>query len=288
MKKILGIVVLGFLLSGNAYASCRSEGLNWSWYFNQNNTAAHFDFSNTGNKNFYIDKLVLYSATQDIVASRGTRIHIKPYGKFNTEGSWGIGLQDINVQYIKTGSISCIATTEKKALEKKNEGWFGTKKKKGWFRWWYIPIALVALGIISEIIKTSQETAKKSNTKLGTRKRKEDSTSASSGGENFFADVWEGKKSLGETFWLYFFVINGIISFGAGSLAVSNDNNIFILAAVASNIWAGIGVWNSSTNYQLKKIKEKQPHGWAYAAKVAVVLNFIVMISQAGLLLSAS
>ena len=133
--------------------------------------------------------------------------------------------------------------------------------------------------------KNNEETKKSSNKKID---KENPPTISEQALFNFISKVWSGRETLPTTFWLCFFAINGIISFGAGYLAVSNDNNIFTLAAVASNIWAGVGVWNSSTNYQLKKIKEKQPHGWAYAAKVAVVLNFIIIISQAGLLLSAS
>ena len=83
---------------------------------------------------------------------------------------------------------------------------------------------------------------------------------------------------------LFDMAINGIISFGAGFLAEMNDNNIFLLSALLSNIWAGVGTWNSSTNYQLQKIKAKQPYGWAYGAKIVIVLNFLTMAGQAILL----
>ena len=63
-----------------------------------------------------------------------------------------------------------------------------------------------------------------------------------------------------------------------------NDNDIFLIAALLSNIWAGVGTWNSSTNYQLQKIKAKQPYGWAYAAKVLIVLNFLTIAGQTILL----
>ena len=105
-----------------------------------------------------------------------------------------------------------------------------------------------------------------------------------SNNDNLIEDVWEGRKPLGESFWLYYFVINGIISVGAGYLADANDNNIFLIAALISNIWAGVGTWNSSTNYQLQKIKAKQPYGWAYGAKILIVLNFLTIGGQAILL----
>ena len=39
-------------------------------------------------------------------------------------------------------------------------------------------------------------------------------------------------------------------------------------------------MWNSSTNYQAAKLKLKQSYGWAYAAKIAIVLNFLLLTSQ--------
>jgi hypothetical protein len=133
--------------------------------------------------------------------------------------------------------------------------------------------------------KNNEETKKSSNKKID---KENPPTISEQALLNFISKVWSGRETLPLTFWLCFIVINGIISVGSGYLAESNDNNIFLLAAIAANIWAGVGVWNSSTNYQAAKLKLKQSYGWAYAAKVAVVLNFIIIISQAGLLLSAS
>jgi hypothetical protein len=174
VKKTLGFILLIVLYAGNVNANCKSEGLDWSWYINNAKTAAYFDFSNTTGKNFYINKLVLYSTSNEIVANRGTRIHIKPYGKFNTEGSYGISLRDINIQYIATGSIYCEVTTAAKANKKKNAGYnLGTKKKSG-FEWWYllfIPIVLAVIGGISEQVdKSKTEKKKNKGTHLGIKK----------------------------------------------------------------------------------------------------------------------
>ena len=125
--------------------------------------------------------------------------------------------------------------------------------------------------------KNNEETKKSSNKKID---KENPPTISEQALFNFISKVWSGRETLPITFWLCFIVINGIISFGSGYLSESNDNNIFLLAAIAANIWAGVGVWNSSTNYQLQKIKAKQPHGWAYAAKIAIVLNFLLLTSQ--------
>ncbi|MDA9662816.1 hypothetical protein N9T41_03695 [Candidatus Pelagibacter sp.] len=111
-------------------------------------------------------------------------------------------------------------------------------------------------------------------------------SSTTSSDDNFIEDVFEGKKPLAETFWLYYVLANGLISFGAGYLADTNDNNIYLIAVLISNIWAGIGTWNSGTNYQLEKIKSGQPYGWAYGAKIMITLNFLTIAAQAILLFS--
>jgi len=111
-------------------------------------------------------------------------------------------------------------------------------------------------------------------------------SSTTSSDDNFIEDVFEGKKPLAETFWLYYVLANGLISFGAGYLADMNDNNIYLIAVLISNIWAGIGTWNSGTNYQLEKIKSGQPYGWAYGAKIMITLNFLTIAGQAILLFS--
>ena len=147
---------------------------------------------------------------------------------------------------------------------------------------------IFALPILGFIIKAYEDTNKKKPTKTSSvapskvPSAKSSTTLVDSG--NLIEDVWEGRKPLGESFWLYYFLINGIISVGAGYLAEANDNNIFLIAALISNIWAGVGTWNSSTNYQVQKIKTKQPYGWAYGAKILIVLNFLTISGQAILL----
>ena len=104
--------------------------------------------------------------------------------------------------------------------------------------------------------------------------------------ENLIEDVWEGRKPLGESFWLYYALLNGIISFVSAYLSEEYNNNLFLLIALASNIWAGIGTWNSATNYQHEKISINQPYGWAYAAKIMIVLNFLTIAGQSILVLN--
>ena len=137
--------------------------------------------------------------------------------------------------------------------------------------------------VIGAIIEQAEKDNKK-GTQSKSSKTKLKTANVSSSNNNLVENVWNGLLPLGETFWIYYVIINGAISFGAGFLAEMNDNNIFLIAALVSNIWAGVGTWNSSTNYQLQKIKAKQPHGWAYVAKVLIVLNFLTIAGQVILL----
>ena len=274
MKKLLGIIILGLLWSNIANAECGDE-INPTWSHNDFN--ATFDYKSTSAKTIYITKIDILTSNDGVMKSiknhrLGYVLSIRPYGAATKK----VSIRNLNLNLIDAASWWCSYV---RPAGKPSDLSLKKKKKGSWFKWWYILVGLAAFSIIARVIDAS---------KTSTKKVEKKSLKKSANNENFFEDVWTGKKPLGETFWLYFFVINGIISFGAGYLAVSNDNNIFLLAAAASNIWAGVGVWNSSTNYQLEKIKEKQPYGWAYAAKVAIVLNFLTLISQVGLLLSVN
>ena len=155
------------------------------------------------------------------------------------------------------------------------------KKDNSWFKWWYLLFIIPALGLISGFIEDSKKKINKTETK--TQEKKVNRSKEHPG--NLIEDIWDGKKSLGESFWLYFILINGIISFAAGFFSELNDNNFYLIPALISNIVTMVGVWNSSTNYQLSKIKKKQPYGWAYAAKVSVVLNGLSIFAQGAIIL---
>ncbi len=252
MKKLLGILVLGLLLSSKAFAGCR-EDIKMSWFINESKTAAVFDFQNTGSKSIKLTSHAIYDSDKEKIKRDKMSVYLASGEKRR------LFIYSNHVRYATGGAYQCIYDKPYGKSSTKS-----TKSKKSGFKWWYllfIPVALVIIGAI-----------------FGENKQGSKSKIAS--GENFIVDVWEGKKSLGESFWLYFVVINGVISFGSGYFAEINDNNIFLVAALASNIWAGVGTWNSSTNYQLTKIKKKKPHGWAYAAKVVIVLNFLSLGGQ--------
>ncbi len=171
MKKFFLTFTLLLFSASSAYANCESEGLNWSWYMNKSKTYAYFDFSNTSGKNFYISKLVLYSSNKEVVVSRKTRIHIKPYGKFNTDGSWALSIGNLNTQYIKSGSIFCEVTTAANANKKKNEPYISSGKKSG-FKWWYLIFLIPVAGFIMNFFEEEGKKKKKEPQKQQNQNKK--------------------------------------------------------------------------------------------------------------------
>ena len=280
MKKILGILIFSLLLSGNVFARC-SDFVSFKWSHNDN--VATFEFKSTSDKKIYIWDLYIYKDKKTQVKKKEGKRYITsmvPYGKTTAT----MNISNLNLDFVNQATYWCdYEPKELTAEQKKQQDILYGGKKKSWFKWWYILIGIGILGVIGAIIEQAEKDNKKgTQSKSSKTKLKTENVSSSSG--NLVENVWNGLLPLGETFWIYYVIVNGAISFGAGFLAEMNDNNIFLIAALVSNIWSGVGTWNSSTNYQLQKIKAKQPYGWAYAAKVLIVLNFLTIGGQAILL----
>lgn len=155
------------------------------------------------------------------------------------------------------------------------------EEDKGWWRWWYLLIIPLSVwiydsGVFNQNKPKSNKNKKVSETKISEGKKSGD----------FLSDLIEGRKSLAETYWLYFVLINAGISLGCGYLFEKNDSYFYFIPTLISNLLTSVAVWNSSTFFQLKKIKEKKPYGWATAAKGSVVLNALFIVVQAIVLLN--
>ena len=70
MKKILGIVVLGLFLSGNAYAGCKSD-IDWKWYTESKNLKGRvgYEFKNKGSKHIRITEIEIIAKDGDVILS---------------------------------------------------------------------------------------------------------------------------------------------------------------------------------------------------------------------------
>ena len=148
----------------------------------------------------------------------------------------------------------------------------------------YIAIIIVVSVIILAMVM--QTLGKKNNPKnFTTFSHLSQNIKSTSSAPNLIQIVWNGSLPLGQTFWLYYVVVNIIVGFVAGFLmGIYESKWIFIIPGLTA-VWAAVGTWNSATNYQLQKIKSQQPYGWAYGAKAVVVFGFISLLGQLGNLL---
>ena len=282
MKKLIILVFLILGIINNSYANNTCvDFLEWTWNLNSN--PATINVKSTSSKPIWIKKLQIntpsgnpmksftrnsgkYGITADFV------MYVSRYGTDTYKAS----ISDLNPDLLKNATLSFTCTfTEPERRVRKD---LISKKEKSWFKWWYLLFIIPALAVVNGIIEEFKDKSNNKKTKSSNKKIK---LSEKEHPGNLIEDIWDGKKSLGETYWLYFVFINGVISFGSAFFAELNNNNFYYIPGLASNLITMVGVWNSSTLYQLKKIQEKQPYGWAYAAKVSVVLNAISIAATA-------
>ena len=131
MKKLLGIMVLGLLLSGNAYASC-SDYVSFTW--TNDYPKAKFDFKSTSDKKIYITDLYIYKDSKIEVKRRSSDRYITsmiPYGKTTANMS----ISNLNQDFVKQATYNCSykpkeLTAERKKILKKRTKCL-TRKKVG-------------------------------------------------------------------------------------------------------------------------------------------------------------
>ena len=104
MKKLLGIVVLGLLLTGNAYASC-SDDIDWSWSIIASGSVAEFEFLNKNNKTITITQVRLLTSDKQIIKSHEPI----PYQTLNSFGrlTTVMILSDVNKNVLSSAGYSC-------------------------------------------------------------------------------------------------------------------------------------------------------------------------------------
>ena len=165
MKKLFStILVLGLLLSGNAYAGCK-EDIKWNWFINESKTAGVFDFRNAGSKSIKLTNVTVYDSEDEKIQRRELSIYLASGQKER------VIVYSKNIRYGTGGAFQCIYDKPYGKSTTKN-------KKKSGFQWWYllfIPGALVLFGAISEHNNPSKEQSKpkkKKNTEthLGIKK----------------------------------------------------------------------------------------------------------------------
>ena len=100
--------------------------------------------------------------------------------------------------------------------------------------------------------------------------------------QNLIEKIWWGNETLGTIFWMYCILTVGVVSFVSGFAFETVGVIIFVIPGLVI-IWTNTGLWRCSEKYKSSQLKRNQSYGWATAAKVYVVLNYITTLSQLGL-----
>ena len=106
--------------------------------------------------------------------------------------------------------------------------------------------------------------------------------------KNEIKKFWQGKVSLGKSFWLWYVVGGTILTLPAllvpdSSLKSNSSAFIFILYSlcmIVVVILLMIGTFKSAQEYRKIKKKKKQGAGWGIAAQVYIILSGIRIFAE--------
>lgn len=105
--------------------------------------------------------------------------------------------------------------------------------------------------------------------------------------QSSFDDFIAGRMSLAKCFWLYHVLIGFVLGFLCAYFAEVYQQYWLYIFPFAYYAVVTVAVWNCATLYAKDKLENKQPYGWAIAAKIAIVLNAAGLIGQTIIMLSA-
>ena len=127
MKKLLAIVFLNILISGNLLADHCGHDVDRSWKFTKGESYASWTFKNKTDKSIVITHIGLYSKNEKIMADVKKDISLKPFGKAYGE----IYVGDLNLDVSGQGFTRCrYGTVAKKKLQP-----YKPKQKSGAQKW---------------------------------------------------------------------------------------------------------------------------------------------------------
>jgi len=104
--------------------------------------------------------------------------------------------------------------------------------------------------------------------------------------QSSFDDFIAGRMSLAKCFWLYHILIGFVLSFLCAYFAEIHQQYWLYIFPFAYYAVVTVAVWNCATLYAKDKLENKQPYGWAIAAKILIVLNAVGLIGQIILMLN--
>ena len=247
---------------------CRDK-INYSWNIYKLPNMATFEFTSSCDKATNITELIVYTSDgKEMTKYTPPDGYIRPFGVKTFQFYIG----DLNKDLISTASYRNEIVKTKKLESKTNSN--KSKDTKEFSLTSFIFkffIGVILIGIIGAIYEKIKSNSIKKNKKVESE-------------ENIIVKVWNGNETMSKTFWLYC-ILFGIVVGGVTGVLAGLYSNLYYLLAAIYIFWSNIGLWNSSNKYRDQKLSKKQTYGWATAAKVYVVFNFITTISQAGFIL---
>ena len=141
-------------------------------------------------------------------------------------------------------------------------------------------LLIVGVDAFGDFFK-SENKYKENSKELNQDKKKNSQYSQSS-----FDDFIAGRMSLAKCFWLYHILIGFVLSFLCAYFAEIHQQYWLYIFPFAYYAVVTVAVWNCATLYAKDKLENKQPYGWAIAAKILIVLNAVGLIGQIILMLN--
>jgi hypothetical protein len=148
MKKLLSIIVVIFLLSGNSFEKVSAEEscydfIKESVQYNTSNTVLQFDFKNTSRKTIKIYSWGLLRKDGSTLKKSPNPIYLQSNDSTITQ----LRVTDLNLNM--AGNYEYYCKFEKKPKIKKKK--YKSNKPKGGFEWWYLLFIPAVVGVIGGI-----------------------------------------------------------------------------------------------------------------------------------------
>ena len=182
---------------------------------------------------------------------------------------WPQNINDYNYNFqLRTDS-----TNPKKNNLKKEEKIYPVSGETDYKSFWWVIVLLA--GVVFFIYTQTKKNFKK--------KTKITKVKAIKKGDGFIRKFFEGKVSLGFSYWVMFTIVPSILGIAFYIVDKSIADTLagllgwFILFYI---IYATIGTWRSATNYKLEKESKNEGAGWAIAAYVTIVLSTLSYIGR--------
>ena len=165
MKKILGVIVLGLMLSGNIFEKASAEESCYDFIketvqYNTSNTVLQFDFKNTSRKTIKIYSWGLLRKDGSTLKKGSYPVYLKSKDSAISQ----LRVNDLNLNMAGNYEYYCKFEKEPKVKKKKYKSNKSNKSKSG-FEWWYLLFIPAVVGLIGGTSKK-----KSLGTNLGLKK----------------------------------------------------------------------------------------------------------------------